>query len=196
MAIFEGFAYEPRFRPSAIQERLVEAGRLGRKTREGFYWYAEDGRRLGVAGAFAAEPDPLDPPGPTRRALPDGRPESAATDIDPTVERIVLAVILEAYRALGDLAAEADDIDLALRLGAGHPIGPFDGRPPSADPPPYSPRSTGCVATDHGSSRRPRSSRRLADVADQPGQRIRTTCRIMQRTRQGPPCRRGRLEIP
>ena len=125
--IFEGFAYEPRYRPSAIQERLVEAGRLGRKSREGFYWYADDGRRLGVAGAFAVEPEPLDPPGPSLRALPAGGPaDGPAAMHDPTAERIVLAIVNEAYRAVGEGVADPSDVDLALRLGAGHPSGPFE----------------------------------------------------------------------
>jgi 3-hydroxybutyryl-CoA dehydrogenase len=34
---------EPRWRPSPIQARMVSAGRLGRKTRRGYYDYAEDG---------------------------------------------------------------------------------------------------------------------------------------------------------
>ncbi len=42
------------------------------------------------------------------------------------VERIILAIVNEAYRALGDGVATAADIDLALRLGAGHPSGPFE----------------------------------------------------------------------
>jgi 3-hydroxybutyryl-CoA dehydrogenase len=129
--IYQAFRYEPRFRPSPIQERLVEAGRLGRKSREGFYWYGDDGRSLGQAGAFAGDPDlaadatggiltlsggtPSDNPAVTDRALSD-----------PVVERIVLAIVNEAYRALGDGVASAADIDLALRLGAGHPDGPFE----------------------------------------------------------------------
>jgi 3-hydroxybutyryl-CoA dehydrogenase len=42
------------------------------------------------------------------------------------VERIVLAIVNEAYRALGDGVATAADIDLAMRLGAAHPQGPFE----------------------------------------------------------------------
>ncbi len=34
---------EPRWRPSPIQARMVDAGRLGRKTGRGYYEYAEDG---------------------------------------------------------------------------------------------------------------------------------------------------------
>ena len=37
-----------------------------------------------------------------------------------------MAIVNEAYRAVGDGVATAPDIDLALRLGASHPIGPFE----------------------------------------------------------------------
>jgi len=103
-AIWQGFARAERFKPSPIQERLVADGRLGRKSGSGFYGYV-DGRRGPVEAVFAG--------GATR------------LDDELIVERIVLAVIAEAWRTLGDVA-EAADIDLALRLGAGHPLGPFE----------------------------------------------------------------------
>jgi 3-hydroxybutyryl-CoA dehydrogenase len=37
------FGGEPRWRPSPIQARMVDAGRLGRKTGRGYYDYGEDG---------------------------------------------------------------------------------------------------------------------------------------------------------
>jgi 3-hydroxybutyryl-CoA dehydrogenase len=46
---------------------------------------------------------------------------------DPAIaERINLAIVNEAYAALGDGVATADDIDRAMRLGARHPLGPFE----------------------------------------------------------------------
>jgi 3-hydroxyacyl-CoA dehydrogenase len=42
------------------------------------------------------------------------------------VARIESAIAIEAELALGDEIATADSIDLALRLGAGHPSGPFE----------------------------------------------------------------------
>ena len=98
-----------RFRPSPIQERLVAAGRLGRKAGAGFYDYGPDGRAIGPAAEF-------------RVADPTG----ADLAPDRIVERITLAIVNEAYRALGDGVATAADIDLAMRLGAGHPVGPFE----------------------------------------------------------------------
>jgi 3-hydroxybutyryl-CoA dehydrogenase len=38
-SLFEAFHYDPKFRPSRIQEQKVNAGQLGRKTGQGFYDY-------------------------------------------------------------------------------------------------------------------------------------------------------------
>lgn len=98
-----------RFRPSPVQERLVTAGQLGRKTGTGFYAYDETGRSTGPAPEFTRPDDPAD--------------HLTAAEI---VERVTLAIVNEAYRAVADGVASATDIDLAMRLGAAHPGGPFE----------------------------------------------------------------------
>ena len=108
-AIAAGDPAAERFRPSPTQERAVAAGRLGRKTDGGFYDYDEAGRATG--------PDP--------ESVRPGDPDGRLTDAE-IVRRITLAIVNEAYRALGDGVASADDIDLALRLGAAHPVAPFE----------------------------------------------------------------------
>jgi 3-hydroxybutyryl-CoA dehydrogenase len=111
--LFEAFDRPPRFRPSPIQEQLVAAGRLGRKSGEGFYRYAE-GRSIGPAARFAGD-------------VPATGPAAAARlDAPAIAERVILAIVNEAYRAFGDGVATQDDIDRAMRLGANHPFGPFE----------------------------------------------------------------------
>jgi len=112
-SLFEAFGRPPRLRPSPIQEELVAAVRLGRKTGEGFYRY-EGGQQRGPAARFAAAPS---------RAAPDVGDAPGSTGI---ADRLILAIVNEAYRALGDGVATAPDIDRAMQLGAGHPFGPFE----------------------------------------------------------------------
>jgi 3-hydroxybutyryl-CoA dehydrogenase len=107
--VWEGLGRPDHLRPSEIQERLVADGHLGRKTGVGFYEYT-DGRRGAVAPPF--------------------REASAATGLnsDDIQARLLDAIDAEAHRALADGVASEFDIDLALRLGAGHPAGPFERR--------------------------------------------------------------------
>ncbi len=43
-SIWKQYFYEPRFAPSTMQQDTVSAGKLGRKTGNGFYKYSTDGR--------------------------------------------------------------------------------------------------------------------------------------------------------
>jgi 3-hydroxybutyryl-CoA dehydrogenase len=104
--VWEGLGRPDRLRPSPIQERLVEAGRLGRKTGEGFYRW-RDGRRGEPADEFVALP-------------------ADSLGADEIADRIGLCVVNEAWHALGDGVASEPDIDLAMRLGAAHRAGPFE----------------------------------------------------------------------
>ena len=100
-AVWEGLGRPERLRPSPIQEGLVEGGDLGRKTGAGFYRYDGDHRTLNAQHAPEAH---------QRRLSPDA-----------ILRRIVASIDAEAAAAEADGVASADDIRLALRLGAGHP---------------------------------------------------------------------------
>lgn len=40
--VYEAYYHEPRYRPSLLQQRMVESGRLGRKTGRGWYKYEDE----------------------------------------------------------------------------------------------------------------------------------------------------------
>ena len=111
-AIWERLGRPDRLRPSPIQERLIAAGHLGRKTGEGFHLYP---------GPGAAR---------DREAGADGeRGEATAASIaDPARIRsaILDAIDAEARLVADEGVASEADIDLAMRLGANHPVGPFE----------------------------------------------------------------------
>ncbi len=118
--LFEGFDEAERFRPSPIQERLVAAGTLGRKSGRGFYRYDEAGGLIGPAEGF----EPSEPTAGAQAISVLGE-RLPPLDAEAIRARIELSIINEAYRAAGDDVASPPDIDRALMLGAGHPIGPF-----------------------------------------------------------------------
>jgi 3-hydroxybutyryl-CoA dehydrogenase len=109
-SIWERLGRPDRLRPSPIQERQVAAGRLGRSTGAGFYVYA-DGTRGAVWPVFAGAGPGLD---------------EAGLDGAAIASRILAAIDAEARLAVVEGVATEADIDLALRLGAGHPQGPFE----------------------------------------------------------------------
>ena len=112
-ALYEGFDGAERFRPSPIQARMVEAGRLGRKTGRGFYRYDSD------PGTAAPEPDNA-----ADADLPN--PDISHLSAAAILERVNLAIVNEAYRAVEERVASPQDVDLAMKLGANHPEGPFE----------------------------------------------------------------------
>lgn len=95
--VFQSFFYDPRYKPSFSQKRLLEAGWLGRKSGRGFYDYGEG----------AAQPEA------------QGTPELAQR----ITERVVAMLINEAVEALHLNIASARDLDLAMTKGVNYPKG-------------------------------------------------------------------------
>ena len=89
-SVYEAFFQDPRYRPSLVQQALVESGALGRKSGRGFYDYA--------AGAKP----------PLAKDLPVG----------PRLDRIVVRGDLGPARALADLA-KANGIIVESAAGDG-----------------------------------------------------------------------------
>ena len=95
--VFKAFFFDPRYKPSFTQKRLVEAGRLGRKSGQGFYDYSQ--------GAVNPKPN---------------TDEALGTKI---VNRITAMLINEAIDALFLNIASAKDIDMAMTKGVNYPKG-------------------------------------------------------------------------
>jgi 3-hydroxybutyryl-CoA dehydrogenase len=103
-----------RWRPSPIQERLVEEGRLGRKSGHGYYRYGEGIER---------QPDPdLGIEAPT---LDLGE----LAEVDPAAQRVLprlfAQIANEAAFAAEEWIASAEDMETAVRLGLNWPLGPL-----------------------------------------------------------------------
>ncbi len=96
-SVFEAMYYDPRYRPSLTQRRLVESGWLGRKAKRGYYDY-RDGADLPVA----TEDEVL---GRTIR------------------DRVVAMLINEAVDAVQLRVASPEDIELAMTKGVNYPRG-------------------------------------------------------------------------
>ena len=95
--VFTSFFYDPRYKPSFSQKRLLEAGWLGRKTDCGFYHYGD--------GAIMPEP------------IKNMEPGMAI------FQRILAMLINEAVDALYLNIASANDLETAMTKGVNYPKG-------------------------------------------------------------------------
>src|SRR5690606_18414487 len=91
------FFFDPRFKPSLTQKRMVEANLLGRQTGRGYYDYNPDAR----------QPE----------ATKDKRLGAAIVD------RVLAMLINEAADAVFLKIASVEDIDRAMTKGVNYPKG-------------------------------------------------------------------------
>ncbi|MGQ0649972.1 MAG: 3-hydroxyacyl-CoA dehydrogenase NAD-binding domain-containing protein [Gemmatimonadaceae bacterium] len=96
-SVWRSMYYDPRYRPSLTQQRLVEAGLLGRKTGRGFYDWAEGAQR----------PEPVRDDSLGRRLL----------------SRVLSMLVNEAADAVHLRIASAADIEVAMTRGVNYPKG-------------------------------------------------------------------------
>ncbi len=108
-----GNAFGERMAGSEMVQKMVDAGRLGRKSQKGFYLYKK-GKKLG--------------PDPTVYALMPGGAERKPIPAEEAADRLGYAMANEAARCLEEgILRSANDGDVGAVLGLGFP--PFRGGP-------------------------------------------------------------------
>jgi 3-hydroxybutyryl-CoA dehydrogenase len=120
-SVWEGFNKPARFAPSAIQERLVESGYLGRKSRRGFYDYANGDPSPAYENKLKGSSDWKASPSLSAFAAALGKPADRSMWL---FARILLAVINEGART-ADTIALPRDVDVTMQLGFNYPQGPL-----------------------------------------------------------------------
>ena len=95
--VWKQFYFDPRFKPSLSQKRLLEAGFLGRKSGKGFYNYAEGS------------------------TMPEPKKDETLGKL--VFNRILAMLINEAFDTLYYQIASKEDIDLAMTKGVNYPKG-------------------------------------------------------------------------
>lgn len=93
--VYKDFFYDPKYKPSLLQTRMVEAGLLGRKTGVGFYSYPANITNVAVDSGL------------------EGR----------IFMRIISMLVNEAVEAYRIGLASKEDIELAMQKGVGYPKG-------------------------------------------------------------------------
>lgn len=96
-SVWKAFFHEPRYKPSLVQQRQVESGRLGRKSGHGFYEHS---------GKEPVASQKMDP--------------ALARKI---TQRVLAMLINEAADALFLRIASREDLDLAMTKGVNYPKG-------------------------------------------------------------------------
>lgn len=95
--VWKQFYFDPRFKPSLSQKRLLEAGFLGRKSGRGFYNYSEGS------------------------SLPGPKKDEVLGKL--VFNRILAMLINEAVDTLYHQIASKEDVDLAMTKGVNYPKG-------------------------------------------------------------------------
>lgn len=126
-SIYEQFFFEPRFRPVILQQKMVEAGLLGRKSGMGFYDYRNssvhsavkiDRRDWLVSESLREMAHKISLKLEIKKPLNDSQHLILA--------RTISMIINEAFFMLEEGIAEGENIDLAMKLGTNFPKGPLE----------------------------------------------------------------------
>jgi 3-hydroxybutyryl-CoA dehydrogenase len=120
--VYEGFDKPARFAPSPIQIKLVEQGRLGRKSGRGFYDYSTEPPTRSFETPVRTSDGWKPTAVLTTLAQALGKPADRAMYL---YARIIVAIINEAALTAGTIALPRE-IDLGMKLGLNYPDGPME----------------------------------------------------------------------
>jgi 3-hydroxybutyryl-CoA dehydrogenase len=125
-SVWEQLDRPPLLHPSALQERLVAEGHLGRKTGRGVYDHGADGQ---VEALTVERHEPPSDPGlvaAVEAFVAEATAERGEGREHYVFARILVALIAQAAHAEQRGVATSDDIDTALKYGTNYPNGPFE----------------------------------------------------------------------